>query len=1107
MSRTRKVTFAPDDILESIRHFSQYTKTPRKRQTKGRKTNKQHINLLYCNINGARGKIRSLKDVMTMEETDIVMLTETKGAPPLMEHFTWYSKERKNNRGGGVAIGVRNELAKYTSTPNIIETEEVEIAWIRMQIPKKKEVYIGCYYGLQEKAEKRSVEAQFEHLKTQVSMLQQDSCIIIAGDFNAKLPFDNHQEISRNGKILEEFLQDTNMENNNKASIDGMWTRTNRRNTNEKSIIDYIISNQEGGKIVENLEIDEKGTKRLHNSKTESDHNTMTARLKIPYRKKKARIFRRWKINSKTSWDLYNKELNKGLKAAKPTYEAMEKAIKQALENSVGSRIVKIDDSMKKKETEKIRDLRNMKKEKRKILTQAGDVQKKETLEQYYAAQRELRREIEEEEKTRVKRILDEIINSKDKNEIWKVRKKLLGKTRDEYDTIDENGQSIRDPEEAKEHIAKYYEDLYQAREVSEEGKEWTKEILVANENTLKELRRDKKLPQITEKEINEAKRKLKTRKSCGPDNIPNEALIYANKGNTEVICHHFNKIMDEMNVPEAWKEGRIVTVYKGKGQKGKCSNERGITISSNMGKFFERVINERTKREINISDMQGGGRKGSDTADHILALKEAIRKGKDVYIAFLDVTKAYDKAWADGIMYVLQKQGIKSKLWNIIKELNKNLTATVETKYGNTRPIKMKDNIRQGGVLSVIMYATLMDEIAKEVDKRKLGVDMGNDSKIGCLLWMDDVAFISRTKAELQEMLDIAHNISIKYRIKFGREKSKIMRIGKKLPKEVFHLGEMKLEYCEKYKYLGCTLNSKNNMEDHITETKRKTEAAYNTAMAIAGSVDLKKVELKVIWELIETCIIPIITYGWEANTPKKKEEKQLKQILDNMIKRTLITPMGTPWEPLYMETGLMDGNLLTTKNRVNFLEKVKNSQSTIAKTIRENQDPKGWWNCNNKTKMEMIGDTTNLTKGKTKKEIKKRLYEKMMENIQMGTNKTKTKYYMDNKKEPKPGKRAEYINKCTRMEASTIFKARTRMLRVKCNYKKMYQDTICRICHKEEENQEHILEHCTEIDRQGIGKVTTRDIFDEETEKLRETAKKIKKIMDKIECGSPQG
>ena len=40
-----------------------------------------------------------------------------------------------------------------------------------------------------------------------------------------------------------------------------------------------------------------------------------------------------------------------------------------------------------------------------------------------------------------------------------------------------------------------------------------------------------------------------------------------------------------------------------GKGKKGKCSNERGITVSSNIGKVYERIIDNRTRPQIKISE------------------------------------------------------------------------------------------------------------------------------------------------------------------------------------------------------------------------------------------------------------------------------------------------------------------------------------------------------------------------------------------------------------------------------------------------------------------------------------------------------------------------
>ena len=191
--------------------------------------------------------------------------------------------------------------------------------------------------------------------------------------------------------------------------------------------------------------------------------------------------------------------------------------------------------------------------------------------------------------------------------------------------------------------------------------------------------------PKITIKEIKKATKHLKRKKSPGPDNIPNEIFIEANKETQNIYKNILNNILNDNKSPQQWQKGNIIRRYKGKGKKGKCSNERGIMLASNFGKLYERIINNRAEQKVNMSDAQAGGRRGSRaTVDHIMIIKEAIQaqktNKKPIYITFLDITKAYD---------------------------------------GPTRDIKIKDSIRQGGVLSVLQYIMLLDEINKEITRK----------------------------------------------------------------------------------------------------------------------------------------------------------------------------------------------------------------------------------------------------------------------------------------------------------------------------------------------------------------------------------------------------
>ena len=88
-----------------------------------------------------------------------------------------------------------------------------------------------------------------------------------------------------------------------------------------------------------------------------------------------------------------------------------------------------------------------------------------------------------------------------------------------------------------------------------------------------------------------------------------------------------------------------------------------------------------------------------------------------------------------------------------MIKKINTNLRARIHTKHGLTREIKIRDSIRQGGVLSVIEYATLIDEIAKELKKNNIGLKTKQGTQLNTLLWMDDVCLIHHDLTTLQQM------------------------------------------------------------------------------------------------------------------------------------------------------------------------------------------------------------------------------------------------------------------------------------------------------------------------------------------------------------------
>ena len=113
----------------------------------------------------------------------------------------------------------------------------------------------------------------------------------------------------------------------------------------------------------------------------------------------------------------------------------------------------------------------------------------------------------------------------------------------------------------------------------------------------------------------------------------------------------------------------------------------------------------------------------------------------------------------------------------------------------------------------------------------------------------------------------------------------------------------------------------------------------------------------------------------------------------------------------------------------------------------------------------------------------------------------KSKMEYFLETKQNWTPGIAAKYMNELTRKQTSLIYKARTRMLKVKGNYKNGYPDLKCRFCKKVEENQKHILEDCMVLHQNQAISVPAHLLFSEDTDTLREISKKLEKIIEKLD------
>ena len=444
-----------------------------------------------------------------------------------------------------------------------------------------------------------------------------------------------------------------------------------------------------------------------------------------------------------------------------------------------------------------------------------------------------------------------------------------------------------------------------------------------------------------------------------------------------------------------------------------------------------------------------------------------------------------------------MKKNGITEKNLEMMRKMNTGLTARIRTKHVLTRKINIKDSIRQGGVLSVIEYATLMDEITKEIQKRKQGIKMDNGETLANLLWMDDVALIHENLKELQEVMNTTNHVALTNHIEFGAAKCKVVKNGPGKKSQISLNGQI-LEEVAAYKYLGDMINNKGGqIEDQIIALKGKIHAATQEIIAETRNKEFKGMKMAAIWELVETIIIPIITYGSESWEPKKKEIAQIETIFNKALKTIPQFPDQTPTAILLAETGFLTIEMNVNKKKIMHANRVLtkvlllNQGSSLEEPglIQQLTQGNNIWREGIRKLQEEYSITDETLQG-NKETLKKIVYSENRSKfkkyiIKEAEGKSKVKHWLDMREGEIPQRRANYLKTMTRKQCTSIIKVRTRMVPVKANYGDRYQDKICRLC-QEEETQKH---ECR------IAKVEARHI--EYTKYFTEDEEKTLKIM----------
>lgn len=319
-------------------------------------------------------------------------------------------------------------------------------------------------------------------------------------------------------------------------------------------------------------------------------------------------------------------------------------------------------------------------------------------------------------------------------------------------------------------------------------------------------------------------------------------------------MCIIINNAINLSYFPVGWNNSKCVPVPK-KGDPFAAENYRPISMIATLSKIMEKIMmikidNFVTKHNIIPMNQFGFGR-GLATLHPLLKFtsEAAIEANKHKYTAcaFLDIQKAFDSVWIDGLIYkMLTVFKFPLNMCILIKNYLKGRSFFVEIDGERLITYKTETGVPQGSILGPLLYKIFVADIPS------------GSNNVQVYLYADDTAITSSSMCPLhaKNKLEIEiKNIKTfydKWKLIINMNKTQFMifqpktkMVNPKRHKKIFNcmleIENYKTPKSDECNYLGVTLNKFLRFDKHVKNKIDKARGALKMLAFIARNSKLK--------------------------------------------------------------------------------------------------------------------------------------------------------------------------------------------------------------------------------------------------------------------------
>ena len=329
------------------------------------------------------------------------------------------------------------------------------------------------------------------------------------------------------------------------------------------------------------------------------------------------------------------------------------------------------------------------------------------------------------------------------------------------------------------------------------------------------------------------------------------------------------------------------------------CDNYRGIAffLLSVPGKVLSLILLERLQAIIDpqLLESQCGFWKGRGTTDQIWLTRQIIERAVEFEkTAHLCFTKAYDSVDRDALITILKNYKVPCHLIDIIKEMYTDTWCQVKIAEGSSEEFKVESGVRQGCVLSPLLFNCFGDKILREtLETTPGGWSIEYTTTEGLFLtyrektptttnirnvqYAHDLTMVPESGEELQFMVDTLDRACMWWGMTINGTKTKTMSIGEETDDDqpaITLRGNM-LEAVETFSYLGSEVGRTARVDGDVRARLEKAATVYQMwrRKVFRSSSVSKKTKIHV----FQVMVMSVLLYGAETWVVTQQDLRRL--------------------------------------------------------------------------------------------------------------------------------------------------------------------------------------------------------------------------------------